>query len=134
MLKASMNNDFENAWTAMVNRHNLETYKWVKKMFDDRHLRAEAYLKENYFVVCKIAKIVRVLMQTWSVCQYSDIIVRLWKKNVQLARKIKGYGNMGWLSKQRWLTSLDNSLENIRRTCMLNFTKNSVEKVCAQNC
>lgn len=53
-----MNNDFENAWTAMVNRHNLETNKWVKKMFDDRHLRAEAYLKENYFVVCEIAKIV----------------------------------------------------------------------------
>ncbi|ESR65514.1 hypothetical protein CICLE_v100102261mg, partial [Citrus x clementina] len=41
--------EFNHKWVLMVQKHRVETNEWVKKVYEERKLWAEAYLKGNFF-------------------------------------------------------------------------------------
>lgn len=49
MLQPYTINQFEQAWTELVARHNVENNDWVTKMYSDKHMWAEAFLQGKIF-------------------------------------------------------------------------------------
>ncbi len=49
MLYTHTEEEFENKWISMVQKHKVEQNEWVKKMYSDRHMWAEPYLRGKFF-------------------------------------------------------------------------------------
>ncbi|KAH9791182.1 protein FAR1-RELATED SEQUENCE 5 [Citrus sinensis] len=49
MLRAYTKDRFEQKWKEMVERHNVETHEWVLKMYREKTMWAEAYLRGEFF-------------------------------------------------------------------------------------
>lgn len=49
MLRPYTEERFEHKWRQIVQRHNVETHEWVLKMYNEKTMWAEAYLRGNFF-------------------------------------------------------------------------------------
>ncbi|XP_052291814.1 protein FAR1-RELATED SEQUENCE 5-like [Citrus sinensis] len=49
MMNAYTKEEFDRKWKLMVDNHNVAANEWVVKMFEDRHMWAEAYLRGKFF-------------------------------------------------------------------------------------
>ena len=49
MLQPYSKDRFESQWILMVEKHGVSNNEWVKKMYDDKHLWAEAYVRGHFF-------------------------------------------------------------------------------------
>ena len=49
MLQPYTVDQFKQAWTKLVARHNVENNDWVTKMYTDKHMWAEAFLQGKFF-------------------------------------------------------------------------------------
>ncbi|KAH9688605.1 protein FAR1-RELATED SEQUENCE [Citrus sinensis] len=49
MMNAYTKEEFDRKWKLMVHNHNIAANEWVVKMFEDRHMWADAYLRGKFF-------------------------------------------------------------------------------------
>lgn len=49
MLQPYSQDKFESQWKLMVEKHGVSNNEWVKKLYDEKHIWAEAYLRGIFF-------------------------------------------------------------------------------------
>lgn len=49
MLNAYSEEEFERKWKLIVDKHEAILNEWVRKMYDERHMWAEAFLRGKFF-------------------------------------------------------------------------------------